>query len=82
MEGMSGGPILSRRGVIGMVDCGGRGAIEMGGHSYTEAKAPHTIIEVLKRCLVLQVRCSHRLMHVHTSNRYITLLPCSLLATH
>uniref|UniRef100_K3YJK3 Peptidase S1 domain-containing protein n=1 Tax=Setaria italica TaxID=4555 RepID=K3YJK3_SETIT len=54
MEGMSGGPILSRRGVIGMVDCGGRGAIEMGGHSYTEAKAPHTIIEVLKRCLVLQ----------------------------
>ncbi|XP_034600424.1 uncharacterized protein [Setaria viridis] len=54
MEGMSGGPILSRRGVIGMVDCGGRGAIEMGGHSYTEAKAPRTIIQVLKRYLVLQ----------------------------
>jgi hypothetical protein len=79
MEGMFGGPVLSRRGVIGMVDSGGRRAIGMDDHlsSYTEAKAPRTILEVLKWYLVIQVQSISQ----HTNNKYTT-LPCDLLCTH
>jgi hypothetical protein len=57
MEGMSGGYVLSGRGVSGMVDFGDHGAIEMNGciSSYTKAKDSSTILEVLKRYLIIQV---------------------------
>jgi hypothetical protein len=79
MEGMSGGHVLSGRGVSGMVDFGGHGTIEMNGciSSYTKAKASSTILEVLKRYLIVQVQ-SHA---SHTSNRYTTLC-CDLLSTY
>lgn len=58
LPGMSGGPVLSRRGVVGMVDSGG--LVDDVDDVYTKAVDPDTILEVLKAYLysTIDVRCS------------------------
>jgi hypothetical protein len=75
MEGMSSGPILSERDVIGLIDSSSRGATGMDGRISSCTGA--SILEVLKKYLIVQIQS-----HVsHTNNKYTT-LSCDLLSTH